>query len=134
MKNLMKSAWVALAVGVFALPAAAESYVAAPANVQDTVVKKDSVVKKDAAQIMMLAKAEVTYTKIKVSDLPQAVAQAVAEKYKGYTVEEVAKGSDNNYKLVIKKGTETKTVYLSGTGECVKGKCCQGCKKEKASV
>ena len=48
MKNLVKSAFVALVVCVFAIPASAESLVIAPVNVQDTVVKKDTVVKEDA--------------------------------------------------------------------------------------
>ena len=39
MKNLVKSAFVALVVCVFAIPASAESLMIAPVNVQDTVVK-----------------------------------------------------------------------------------------------
>ena len=37
MKNLVKSAFVALVVCVFAIPASAESLVIAPVNVQDAI-------------------------------------------------------------------------------------------------
>ena len=66
MKNLVKSAFVALVVCVFAIPASAESLVIAPVNVQDTVVKKDTVVKEEAP--MLLAQEKVTYTKIEVAE------------------------------------------------------------------
>ena len=52
MKNLVKSAFVALVVCVFAIPASAESLVIAPVNVQDTVVKKDTVVKEEAPMLL----------------------------------------------------------------------------------
>ena len=42
MKNLVKSAFVALVVCVFAIPASAESLMIAPVNVQDTVVKEEA--------------------------------------------------------------------------------------------
>ena len=58
MKNLVKSAFVALVVCVFAIPASAESLMIAPVNVQDTVVKKDTVVKEEAP--MLLAQEKVT--------------------------------------------------------------------------
>ena len=98
MKNLVKSAFVALVVCVFAIPASAESLVIAPVNVQDTVVKKDTVVKEEAP--MLLAQEKVTYTKIEVAEVPEKVAAAVTAKYEGYTTKEAAKGSDNSYKPV----------------------------------
>lgn len=52
MKNLVKSAFVALVVCVFAIPASAESLMIAPVNVQDTVVKKDTVVKEEAPMLL----------------------------------------------------------------------------------
>ena len=52
MKNLVKSAFVALVVCVFAIPASAESLMIAPVNVQDTVVKKDTVVKEEAPNLL----------------------------------------------------------------------------------
>ena len=110
MKNLVKSAFVALVVCVFAIPASAESLVIAPVNVQDTVVKKDTVVKEEAP--MLLAQEKVTYTKIEVAEVP--------EKDEGYTTKEAAKGSDNSYKLIIEKGDSTLTVYFNEAGEFLK--------------
>ena len=115
MKNLVKSAFVALVVCVFAIPASAESLMIAPVNVQDTVVKKDTVVKEEAP--MLLAQEKVTYTKIEV---PEKVAAAVTAKYEGYTTKEAAKGSDNSYKLIIEKGDSTLTVYFNEAGEFLK--------------
>ena len=113
MKNLVKSAFVALVVCVFAIPASAESLMIAPVNVQDTVVKKDTVVKEEAP--MLLAQEKVTYTKIEVAEVPEKVA-----KYEGYTTKEAAKGSDNSYKLIIEKGDSTLTVYFNEAGEFLK--------------
>ncbi|MFR7824240.1 MAG: hypothetical protein ACLU30_14385 [Odoribacter splanchnicus] len=93
MKNLVKSAFVALVVCVFAIPASAESLVIAPVNVQDTVVKKDTVVKEETP--MLLAQEKVTYTKIEVVEVPEKVSAAVTAKYEGYVTKEAAKGSDN---------------------------------------
>lgn len=118
MKNLVKSVLVALTVSLFAIPASAESYFVAPLNAQDTVIKKDTVVKEEAP--MMLAQNEVTYTKVEVSEVPEKVATAVAAKYEGYAIDEAAKGSDNSYKLVIKKDDATLTVYFNETGEFLK--------------
>ena len=118
MKNLVKSAFVALVVCVFAIPASAESLMIAPVNVQDTVVKKDTVVKEEAP--MLLAQEKVTYTKIEVAEVPEKVAAAVTAKYEGYTTKEAAKGSDNSYKLIIEKGDSTLTVYFNEAGEFLK--------------
>lgn len=114
----MKSALVALTVSVFAIPASAENYVMAPACLQDTVVKKDTVVKEESP--MLLAQEEVAYTKIEVADVPEKVATAVAAKYEGYTIDEASKGSDNSYKLVIKKEDAKLTVYFNEAGEFLK--------------
>ena len=114
MKNLVKSAFVALVVCVFAIPASAESLMIAPVNVQDTVVKKDTVVKEEAP--MLLAQEKVTYTKIEVAEVPEKVAAAVTAKYEGYTTKEAAKG----YKLIIEKGDSTLTVYFNEAGEFLK--------------
>lgn len=118
MKNLVKSTFVALAVSLFAIPASAENYIVAPVNAQDTIVKKDTVVKEEAP--LMLAQAEVTYTQIEVAEVPETVVKGVAAKYEGYTIEEAAKGSDNSYKLVIKKDDAKLTVYFNEAGEFVK--------------
>lgn len=118
MKNLAKSVLVALTVSVFAIPAFAGEYMVAPVSVQDTVVKIDTVVKEDVP--VMLAQVEVTYTKVELSTVPEMVMNAAATKFEGYTVGEAAKGSDNSYKLVIRKGEESKTVYFSETGGFLK--------------
>lgn len=118
MKSLVKSALVALTVSLFAIPASAESYFVAPVNAQDTVVKKDTVVKEETP--MLLAQEEVTYTKVEVAEVPQKLATAVAAKYEGYAIEEAAKGSDNSYKLVIKKEDAKLTVYFNEAGEFLK--------------
>lgn len=118
MKSLVKSALVALTVSLFAIPASAESYFVAPVNAQDTVVKKDTVVKEETP--MLLAQEEVTYTKIEVAEVPEKIATAVAAKYEGYAIEEAAKGSDNSFKLVIKKDDAKMTVYFNEAGEFLK--------------
>lgn len=118
MKSLVKSALVALTVSLFAIPASAESYFVAPVNAQDTVVKKDTVVKEEIP--MLLAQEEVTYTKIEVAEVPEKIATAVAAKYEGYAIEEAAKGSDNSFKLVIKKDDAKMTVYFNEAGEFLK--------------
>ena len=88
MKNLVKSAIVALTVSVFAIPASAEEYVMIPVNAQDTVVKKDTVVKEETP--LLLAQSEVTYTEVEVAEVPEAVTKAVASKYEGYTIDKAA--------------------------------------------
>lgn len=118
MKSLVKSALVVLTVSLFAIPASAESYFVAPVNAQDTVVKKDTVVKEETP--MLLAQEEVTYTQIEVAEVPEKVATAVAAKYEGYAIEEAAKGSDNSFKLVIKKDDAKMTVYFNEAGEFLK--------------
>ena len=116
MKNLVKSAIVALTVSVFAIPASAEEYVMIPVNAQDTVVKKDTVVKEETP--LLLAQSEVTY--MEVAEVPEAVTKAVASKYEGYTIDKAAKGTDNSYKLEIKKEDGKLTVYFTEAGEYIK--------------
>lgn len=117
MKNLIKSALVALSLSVFVIPATAGNYGELPLNAQDTIVKKDTVVKEEASQTMLMAENEVTYVKIEVAEVPEAVTKAVAAKYEGYVIGEAYKGSDNSYKLVIKKESVSQTVYFNEAGE-----------------
>lgn len=123
MKTLMKSVLVAATVGLFTIPASASSFIAvSPVSAQDTVVK-DTVVSdtaKKATTPMYLAQEEVTYTKIETSTLPEAVTKGIATKYADYTTEEASKGSDNNYKIVIKKDDNKLTVIYNEAGEFVK--------------
>ena len=69
---------------------------------------------------MYFAQEEVTYTKIETSTLPEAVTKGVADKYADYTIEEAYKGSDSNYKMVIKKNDAKLTVLFNEAGEFVK--------------
>lgn len=118
MKTVVKSILVAATVSVFAIPASASSYIVnSPVAVQDTVVK--DTVKKEVPP-MYFAQEEVTYTKVEVSELPEAVTKGVADKYAGYTIEEAYKGSDTNYKMVIKKDDAKLTVLFKESGEFVK--------------
>lgn len=118
MKTVVKSILVAATVSVFAIPASASSYIVnSPVAVQDTVVK--DTVKKEVPPIYF-AQEEVTYTKVEVSELPEAVTKGVADKYAGYTIEEAYKGSDTNYKMVIKKDDAKLTVLFKEGGEFVK--------------
>ena len=118
MKTVVKSILVAATVSVFAIPASASSYIVnTPVAVQDTVVK--DTVKKEVPP-MYFAQEEVTYTKVEVSELPEAVTKGVADKYAGYTIEEAYKGSDTNYKMVIKKDDAKLTVLFKEGGEFVK--------------
>lgn len=131
MKNLVKSVLVAATLGAFAIPASAVNSVStSPVWAQDTVVK-DTVKKEVPPMGMYLAQEEVTYTKIETSTLPEAVTKGVAAKYADYTVEEAHKGSDNNYKLVIKKDEATITVYFNEAGEFIKE---DGCTKTQTGI
>lgn len=123
MKTLVKSVLLAATVGLFTIPASASSFIAvSPVATQDTVVK-DTVVTdttKKETPSMYLAQDEVTYTKIENSTLPEAVNKGIATKYADYKVEEAYKGSDNNYKVVIKKDDAKLTVIYNEAGEFVK--------------
>lgn len=116
MKTLLKSAVAVFFASVFTFPSfAAGREETAPVCVRDTVVKKDTVIKEDAP--LLLAMDEVTYTRIETSAVPSAVTQGIAAKYEGYTVGEACKGSDNSYKLVIRKADVSLTVYYNEAGE-----------------
>lgn len=120
MKTLMKSVLVVATISLFAIPASASSLATAS---QDTVVKKDTVVTdtvKKETPSMYLAQAEVTFTKIETSALPEAVTKGVTTKYADYTIEEASKGSDNTYKIVLKKDDVKSTVIFNEAGEFVK--------------
>ena len=117
MKNLVKSVLVAATV-LFAASASAIDYVPVQVNnVQDTITK--DTVKKDVPP-MFLAQNDVTFEKIETADVPQVVSSAALEKYAGYAIEEAYKGSDNTFKLVLKKDDAKLTVYYNESGEFVK--------------
>lgn len=117
MKNLVKSTLVAATFGLFAIPASATELIAiTPTATQDTVVK-DTVQKEVPPTYMFLAQAEETYNKVTTDSLPETVKTAVSAKYAGYTIDEVYKSSENNYKLILKKEETKVTVYYGETGE-----------------
>lgn len=120
MKTLVKSALAALTVGLFAIPVSAENIVESPLNVQDTIIEQDTIVKEEPCKTVQLAQAEVVYTKIEVSEVPEAVVKAAAEKYAGYAIEEAAKGTDNSYRLTIKNEESTLSVYFTEDGVFLK--------------
>lgn len=111
MKTLVKSfAFVIVASCVSLSASAMDHYVS-----QDTI-KKDTL-KKDAPAVLCLAADDVTYSKVEVADVPEAVKSAVTAKYADYSIGEAYKGSDNSYKLVIKKEEAKLTVYYNEAGE-----------------
>lgn len=117
MKNLAKSTLIAATFGLFVIPASANGFIATtPESMQDTVVK-DTVTKEVPPTYICLAQTEETYNKITTDSLPEVVKTAVATKYAGYTIEEAYKGSEKNYKLIIKKEETKTTVLYSETGE-----------------
>ncbi len=110
MKNVVKMILVVAVSGLFSLSVSAQNQVE-----QDTI-KKDTV-KKEAPVVVCLASDEVTYAKIEVADVPEVVKSAVAAKYAAYVTDEAYKGSDNSYKLVLKKEKAKLVVYYSETGQ-----------------
>lgn len=117
MKNLVKTMVVMAGFGLFSLSASASV-----TAVQDTVVK--DTLKKEVPTVLYLADDEVTYSKIEVAEVPEVVKTAVAAKYAAYVTDEAFKGSDNSYKLVLKRDEKKLTVYYSESGEFQKEETC----------
>lgn len=118
MKSLVKSLLVVASVGLFSTSVSAMSPVAVSATMaQDTIVK--DTLKKEVPPTF-LADNEVTYTQMEVADLSQEVKAGVEEKYSGYTIEEASKGSDESFKLVLKKDDAKVTAYFDKDGKFVK--------------
>jgi hypothetical protein len=63
---------------------------------------------------------DVSYQEIPVSELPEAVVDAVAKAYDGYTVTKAFKGSDGSHKVEASNGDSTVTLYYTETGELIK--------------
>ena len=57
------------------------------------------------------------FEKISVSDLPNAVKEAVAKDFSEATVSEAFVNENKQYKLVLTMGEESKTVYANEKGE-----------------
>lgn len=114
MKNLVRSLVVVASVGLFSTSLSAATLV-----VQDTVVE-DTIKKEDPKNEICMVADEVTYSKIELTEIPEAVNTAVAAKYEGAVVEEAYKGSDNSFKLTVKKEDSKITAYFTEAGEFVK--------------
>lgn len=114
MKNVLKSI-VVVAVVVFSF----SNYVVAASHqtiARDTVIPDTT---KQEVMLSLITRADVVWTKIEVADLPQAVKDAVAKKYEGYTIEEAYKGDNDQYKLILKKDEQTITVIYDKDGKFI---------------
>lgn len=120
MKSLVKSLVAIASVGLFSTSLSAMNPVEVPVlAMQDTIVK--DTLKKDVPPTgTYFADNEVTYTKIETAELSQEVKAGVEAKFPGYSIEEAYKGSDNGYKLVLKKDEASVTTYFNEKGEFVK--------------
>ncbi|PXZ44435.1 hypothetical protein DMB45_03000 [Sanguibacteroides justesenii] len=114
MKNVLKSI-VVVAVVVFGF----SNYVVAASHqtiARDTVIPDTT---KQEVMLSLVTRADVVWTKIDVADVPQAVKDAVAKKYEGYTIEEAYKGDNDQYKLILKKDEQTITVIYDKDGKFI---------------
>ncbi len=60
-----------------------------------------------------------TYEPIEISAIPETVATAVTTDFAGATIAEAYKDEEDNYKLVLTVGEESKTVYANASGEWI---------------
>ncbi len=74
----------------------------------------------EQVQQEMTMSQEVTYESIEVGDLPEPVSKAVAEGFTGYLIDEVYKGSDNSYKVIVSSGDVKATLFYTAEGELTK--------------
>ena len=63
---------------------------------------------------------EVKYTAIDNSQIPAKVAEAVKKTFADYNILKAFKGSDNNYKLVLRKNEGGIVVYCNADGKFYK--------------
>ncbi len=59
------------------------------------------------------------YEPIEISALPEAVVTAISTEFSGATVAEAYKDKDDNYKVVLTVGEESKTVYADAAGKWI---------------
>lgn len=72
------------------------------------------------AEITSVASAvQEDYTPLEIGELPETVATAVATDFAGATIAEAYKDAEENYKLVLVVGEESKTVYANAAGEWI---------------
>lgn len=111
MKNSVKSLLVVATMGLLSTTVSAATFAT-----QDTIIK-DTLKKEVPTQMICMAADDVTYTKVETADVPQAVKSAATEKYAAYVIDEAFKGSDNSFKLILKKEEAKLTVYYNEAGE-----------------
>lgn len=109
MKRSVKKTINIIAIGVFmimAIPVSAKTAV-----VCDTVGEKN---------VTVLAGNDVAFTRVGLSEIPQAVKSEVAIKYAAYRIGVSYRGSDDTFKLVIKSGDSKLTLIYHRSGQCIK--------------
>ncbi|TDN97155.1 hypothetical protein [Sunxiuqinia elliptica] len=74
----------------------------------------------DAMETSSAVQQEVTYEKIEIETLPEAVVKSVSEGYADYSVSEAFQGSDGSYKVVLEKDNEKIAVFFNDQGEFLK--------------
>ena len=74
---------------------------------------------KDAVNKTIVMQDEVTYKEIKVEELPTEVVASLQKAYKDATIANAFVGDDGSYKVIVKIGEETKTVYVKADGEII---------------
>jgi len=73
-----------------------------------------------SAEVTTVASAtQEDYAPLEIGELPEAVATAVATDFAGATIAEAYKDAEENYKLVLVVGEESKTVYANAAGEWI---------------
>lgn len=91
----------------------------------DKLITRDTIIPDTTKQEVLFALAtqlqddEVTWTKVEVKDLPEAVTKAMGAKYEGYTVKEAYKGSNDQYKLSVQKDEKTLVVIFDKDGNFI---------------
>lgn len=69
---------------------------------------------------IILSQDNVKFTEIKSEELPAAVSKSLSEGYSDYTIVKAYKGSDDSYKVDLKKDQETISVYFNADGKFLK--------------
>lgn len=120
MKNVVMNVLVTTALGLFSIQASAAVHAMGEPGISRDTIIEDTLKKDVPLQSVYFVQEQSAYTQVEVSALPEAVTKAVAGKYAGYTIDAAYKGSNNDYKLILKKEEVEVTVYYSESGEYIK--------------
>lgn len=120
MKNVVMHVLVTTALGLFSIQASAAVHATGEPGISRDTIIEDTLKKDVPLQSVYFVQEQSAYTQVEVSALPEAVTKAVAGKYAGYTIDAAYKGSNNDYKLVLKKEEVKVTVYYSESGGYIK--------------